>query len=150
MDFVGGGDLFTLLEKRRRFPEEWARVYAGEIALALQHLHEEGIIFRDLKPENVMVSLDGHLKLTDFGLAKKVDVGAVMRGSCACSSATRHRPATRRRPRSPAAGLRPVLPPPCRPPRFRPAIWPSLPSARVCLLCLPLQASARRSTWRLS
>ena len=83
MDFVGGGDLFALLEKRGQFHESWARVYVGEIALALQHLHEEGILYRDLKPENVMVALDGHLKLTDFGFAKKLDEKLITRGSCA-------------------------------------------------------------------
>ena len=83
MDYVGGGDLFALLEKRGRFHESWARVYAGEIALALHHLHEEGILFRDLKPENVMVALDGHLKLTDFGFAKKLGDKLITRGSCA-------------------------------------------------------------------
>lgn len=72
LDFVGGGDLFSLLEQKQRFPEGWVMVYSAEIVLALEHVHEAGIIFRDLKPENVMVGVDGHLKITDFGFAKKM------------------------------------------------------------------------------
>ena len=48
------------------------RIYAGEIVLALEHVHAHNVIFRDLKPENVMVGVDGHLKLTDFGMSKRV------------------------------------------------------------------------------
>ncbi len=44
--------------------------YAAEIVIALQHIHELGIVYRDLKPENVLVGADGHIKLTDFGLSK--------------------------------------------------------------------------------
>ena len=58
LDFVGGGDLFTLLEVKQQLPEHWVQVYAGEIVLALLHVHRLGIIFRDLKPENVMVEMD--------------------------------------------------------------------------------------------
>ena len=52
---MGGGDLFTLLEQNGRFTEEWTRIYAAEIVLALEHVHSQQIIYRDLKPENVMV-----------------------------------------------------------------------------------------------
>ena len=72
MDFVGGGDLFALIESKRRLPEAWARIYSAEVGLALEHVHSKGIIYRDLKPENVMVGVDGHLKITDFGFAKKL------------------------------------------------------------------------------
>ena len=121
LDFVGGGDLFTLLEVKQQLPEHWVQVYAGEIVLALLHVHRLGIIFRDLKPENVMVEMDapnpspapgpdpspspnpdpdpnpspnpnpnpipsqvemdGHLKLTDFGLAKLKQRNSVTRAS---------------------------------------------------------------------
>jgi len=82
MDFIGGGDLFSLIEKKRRLPEAWARIYSAEIALALEHLHGHGVIYRDLKPENVMVGITGHLKLTDFGFAKKMNSTSLARGSC--------------------------------------------------------------------
>ena len=81
MDFVGGGDLFTLLEQKQRFPEAWVEVYAGEMVLALEHVHAANVIFRDLKPENVMVAMDGHLKLTDFGMSKRLGVGGERTGT---------------------------------------------------------------------
>ena len=46
-------------------------IYSAELTLALEHVHAQDVIFRDLKPENVMVGVDGHVKLTDFGLSKK-------------------------------------------------------------------------------
>ena len=77
MDFMGGGDLHNLLEAKGRLREAWVVVYAAEIALALEHVHAHDVIFRDLKPENVMIGVDGHLKLTDFGLSKHLgDVDA--------------------------------------------------------------------------
>mmetsp|Transcript_7389 Transcript_7389/g.12446 ORF Transcript_7389/g.12446 Transcript_7389/m.12446 type:complete len:1256 (-) Transcript_7389:302-4069(-) len=86
MDYVGGGDLFSLLEQRGRMPETWVRVYAGEIVLALGHVHEHGIIFRDLKPENVMVGMDGHLKLTDFGMSKRLESGPMSSTATICGT----------------------------------------------------------------
>jgi len=70
MEHVGGGDLFSHLQRHGPFPPAQARVYAGEIALALGHLHSFDFMYRDLKPENVMLALDGHLKLGDFGSVK--------------------------------------------------------------------------------
>ena len=70
LTWVDGGDLFLLMEELRRpFAEPEATFYAAEIALALEHLHANGIVFRDLKPENVLCGSDGHVMLTDFGLA---------------------------------------------------------------------------------
>lgn len=54
----------------QRLPEPAAKFYAAEVALALGHLHSLAIVYRDLKPENVLVGRDGHLKLADFGFAK--------------------------------------------------------------------------------
>ncbi|KAJ7658537.1 kinase-like domain-containing protein [Mycena rosella] len=73
MDFVPGGELFTLLRRSNRFPDPVAKFYAAEVALALNHLHGLGIIYRDLKPENVLLNADGHIKVADFGFAKAVD-----------------------------------------------------------------------------
>lgn len=70
MDYCPGGDMGMALAKHRRFTLELARVYAAEIVLALEYLHKKEIIFRDLKPDNVVFDSDGHALLTDFGLSK--------------------------------------------------------------------------------
>lgn len=70
MDFVPGGELFTLLRQSRRFPHQVAKFYISEVALAIDFLHQHNIIYRDLKPENILLGADGHLKLIDFGFAK--------------------------------------------------------------------------------
>jgi protein kinase A len=72
MDFVAGGELFSLLRKSQRFPNSVAKFYAAEVALALDYLHSLDIIYRDLKPENLLLGADGHVKVTDFGFAKHV------------------------------------------------------------------------------
>jgi len=73
MEFVQGGELFRHLVKQRRFPESQAKFMIAQIAIAIQHLHDKKIIYRDLKPENVLFNTDGYLLLADFGLATKVD-----------------------------------------------------------------------------
>ncbi|KAK6841400.1 hypothetical protein PG990_006594 [Apiospora arundinis] len=72
MDFVEGGELFSLLRKSGRFPNPVAKFYAAEVTLALEYLHAKNIIYRDLKPENLLLDRHGHLKITDFGFAKRV------------------------------------------------------------------------------
>ena len=98
MDFVEGGELFSLLRKsqvgdidffayyyqfysfqeymssrdKKRFPNPVAKFYAAEVTLALDYLHSQHIIYRDLKPENLLLDRHGHLKITDFGFAKEV------------------------------------------------------------------------------
>ena len=72
LNLVTGGDLYDLihLSPKKRLTESLAKIYTYEIALALNHLHENGVIYRDLKPSNVLVdAFSGHIKLTDMGLA---------------------------------------------------------------------------------
>ena len=74
MRFVRGGELFMHLRQVTRFPEERARFYAIQVAMALGHLHSKNIIYRDLKPENLLLDAEGFVKLVDFGFAKKLQV----------------------------------------------------------------------------
>ena len=53
-------------------PEAWAKFYAASLSLALRHIHSKGFVYRDLKPENVLLDERGYLKLADLGLSKKV------------------------------------------------------------------------------
>ena len=73
MRFVRGGELFMHLRNSTRFTEDRAKFYATQVAIAIGHLHKKHIIYRDLKPENVLLSKRGYLKLTDFGFAKKTN-----------------------------------------------------------------------------
>jgi serine/threonine protein kinase len=71
LDYCAGGELFFHLGRVGTFPEDRARFYTAEIALALEHVHKLDIIYRDLKPENVLLDTQGHVRLTDFGLSKE-------------------------------------------------------------------------------
>ena len=70
MEYVVGGDVASLLRVMGTLEEDTARFYTAEVALALEYLHHNGIIHRDIKPDNMLITKDGHLKLTDFGLSK--------------------------------------------------------------------------------
>ncbi|ODV88548.1 hypothetical protein CANCADRAFT_124337 [Tortispora caseinolytica NRRL Y-17796] len=72
MDYIEGGELFSLLRKSQRFPNPVAKFYAAEVVMALDYLHSNNIIYRDLKPENILLDKSGHIKITDFGFAKEV------------------------------------------------------------------------------
>ncbi|KAI8970161.1 kinase-like domain-containing protein [Mycotypha africana] len=73
LDYIPGGELFRVLRKHKKFTEATAKFYAAEVLLALAYLHDNGIVYRDLKPENILIDARGHVKLTDFGFAKRVD-----------------------------------------------------------------------------
>ncbi|KAI8484146.1 hypothetical protein Bbelb_381000 [Branchiostoma belcheri] len=72
LELAHGGELFSMLRKEGRFSNDTATFYAGETALALDYLHRNDIVYRGLKPEDILISRDGHVKLTDFGFAKVV------------------------------------------------------------------------------
>lgn len=71
LDYCPSGDLADHLSRERRFTEERSKIYLCEIILALEDLHKRDIIFRDLKPDNVVLDDEGHAMLTDFGLSKE-------------------------------------------------------------------------------
>lgn len=71
MEYVNGGELFFHLSRERIFSEDRTRFYGAEIVSALGYLHEQGIIYRDLKLENLLLDKDGHIKIADFGLCKE-------------------------------------------------------------------------------
>jgi serum/glucocorticoid-regulated kinase 2 len=80
LNYMGGGELFFWLKKDRRFSLVRSRLYAAEILLGLKCLHDQDIIYRDLKPENLLLDLEGHIRLTDFGLSKEAVSGAGAKG----------------------------------------------------------------------
>ena len=71
MDYVNGGELFFHLQKCRRFDEPRAIFYCAEICCGVGYLHENGVLYRDLKPENLLLTREGHICMTDFGIAKE-------------------------------------------------------------------------------
>lgn len=71
LDYCSGGELFFHLGKVGQFAEDRAKFYAAQIVLALEYVHKRGVIYRDLKPENVLLDQYGNIRLTDFGLSKE-------------------------------------------------------------------------------
>lgn len=70
MDYCPGGDLGEHLQKEGSFSEDRSRLYISEVIMALEKLHSNNIIYRDLKPDNIVLDKEGHAMLTDFGLSK--------------------------------------------------------------------------------
>lgn len=71
LDYLNGGDLYTQMMIRGRLKESHCKFYIAEILLALECLHNNKVVYRDLKPQNIILDADGHIKLTDFGLSKQ-------------------------------------------------------------------------------
>mmetsp|Transcript_25980 Transcript_25980/g.25814 ORF Transcript_25980/g.25814 Transcript_25980/m.25814 type:complete len:731 (-) Transcript_25980:62-2254(-) len=71
LEYCPGGDLGSVLKREKKLTEERAKLYLSEIILAIETLHQKDIIFRDLKPDNVVLDAEGHAMLTDFGLSKE-------------------------------------------------------------------------------
>jgi serine/threonine protein kinase len=76
-EFVPGGDFFDYRKRTNQWQmdEDVVRFYVAEVVLFLQHMHARDITYRDLKPENIMLGTDGHLRVVDFGFAKRLPPG---------------------------------------------------------------------------
>ena len=70
LEYCAGGELFGLIKKYQRLSESVCRFYIIEIFLGLDYLHKNNIVYRDIKPENILLTIDGHVKIADLGLAK--------------------------------------------------------------------------------
>ncbi|CAD8127096.1 unnamed protein product [Paramecium sonneborni] len=70
LEFCSGGELFWQLRQVKRMTEEQARFYFAEICLAMCYLHSLSVVYRDIKPENILIDMDGHIRIADFGLSK--------------------------------------------------------------------------------
>lgn len=75
MKFKQGGELYYHLRKNTRFPEDTARFYASQIISGLAYLHSLNIMYRDMKPENILLDEKGNACLADFGISKVLDEG---------------------------------------------------------------------------
>ncbi|CAD8043716.1 unnamed protein product [Paramecium primaurelia] len=73
LEYVQGGELFTYLRNKGKLENDEAVFYASQVVLMFEYLHSKNIVYRDLKPENLLIGSDGYLKLTDFGFAKQVE-----------------------------------------------------------------------------
>ena len=72
-EFIPGGDLFTLLKAENRFSLDKSQFYIAQVIYALEYLHSKNIVYRNLKPENILINKNGYIKLTDFELMKKIE-----------------------------------------------------------------------------
>lgn len=73
-EYIPGGELYSHLRRSKAFELSLYQFYSVEVACALHHLHLLKIVYRDLKPENILLTKEGHIRLTEFGLAKRIDI----------------------------------------------------------------------------
>jgi len=86
IDYCSGGDLVMHLHSKENFTESECKFYLSETLLALESLHLKGIAYRDMKPDNILIFEDGHIKLADFGLAKNITENNMQRAKSFCGS----------------------------------------------------------------
>eukprot|EP00271_Cylindrocystis_brebissonii_P021593 TRINITY_DN780_c0_g1_i2.p1 TRINITY_DN780_c0_g1~~TRINITY_DN780_c0_g1_i2.p1 ORF type:complete len:443 (-),score=97.24 TRINITY_DN780_c0_g1_i2:1242-2570(-) len=77
MEYLPGGDMMTLLMRKDTLDEDEARFYVGQTVLAIESIHKHNYIHRDIKPDNLLLDRNGHMKLSDFGLCKPLDCGSL-------------------------------------------------------------------------
>ncbi|XP_047169351.1 serine/threonine-protein kinase OXI1-like [Vigna umbellata] len=101
IDYCHGGNLHLLRKKQpeKTFSEDTVRFYAVELVLALEYLHNLGVVYRDLKPENIMIQESGHIMLVDFDLSKKLYLRSTPSSSCNSSPGSDSSPEKDRRKR---------------------------------------------------
>ncbi|WP_411023794.1 protein kinase domain-containing protein, partial [Salmonella sp. s51228] len=72
LDLAEGGDLHYYLDTKGPLNEEMLRFYSAEMVLGIAHMHSQHIIYRDMKPSNVLLNMEGHVKISDLGLAHDI------------------------------------------------------------------------------
>lgn len=82
MDLCTGGEVFFHLNRLKRFSEEQAKFYFCEILLGIEYLHSKNVVYRDIKPENILFDIDGHIRIADFGLTKIIPLRAKSHSFC--------------------------------------------------------------------
>lgn len=85
LEYASGGELFYHLSNRGTIPLSETRLYVAQLCLAINYLHSLGVVYRDLKPENVLLDENGYVKLTDFGLSKNLDLDSTTATFCGTS-----------------------------------------------------------------
>lgn len=88
MDYIAGGELFYHIVEQRVFSEHIVRFYAAQLVLALGFLHEHNVMYRDLKPENLLLDVKGYICICDFGLSKEQVTASLAFDSSGCQHAS--------------------------------------------------------------